>query len=91
MGDNSWKGDNMFYIANKVQSYVCIHVNHIYVYLMYVGKYTYTMATMSVIYLPLSCTQYGWTPLMRASFNGHVDIVRILIEAKAQINTQDKV
>ena len=28
---------------------------------------------------------------MTASFEGHVDIVRILIEAKAQINTQNKV
>ena len=47
--------------------------------------------TNAVIYLPLSCTQNGRTPLMEASFEGHVDIVRILIEAKAQINTQDKV
>ena len=31
------------------------------------------------------------TPLMTASFEGHVDIVRILIEAKAQINTQEEV
>ena len=28
---------------------------------------------------------------MRASFNGHADIVQTLIEAKAQINTQDEV
>ena len=28
---------------------------------------------------------------MEASFEGHVDIVRILIEAKAQINTQNEV
>ena len=28
---------------------------------------------------------------MTASFNGHVHIVRTLIKAKAQINTQDKV
>ena len=35
--------------------------------------------------------QDGWTPLMKASFHGHVDIVRILIEAKAQINTQKEV
>ena len=28
---------------------------------------------------------------MTASFEGHVDIVRILIEAKAQINTQGEV
>ena len=36
-------------------------------------------------------SQNGWTPLMTASFNGHVDIVRILIDAKAQINTQEEV
>ena len=36
-------------------------------------------------------TQDGRTPLMVASFNGHVDIVRILIEAKVQINTQQEV
>ena len=35
--------------------------------------------------------QTGWTPLMKASFEGHVDIVRLLIEAKAQINTQEEV
>ena len=35
--------------------------------------------------------QYGRTPLMAASFEGHVDIVRVLIEAKAQINTLDEV
>ena len=28
---------------------------------------------------------------MTASFEGHVDIVRMFIEAKAQINTQDEV
>ena len=47
--------------------------------------------TNAVIYLPLSRTQDGWTPLMRASFGGLVDIVRILIEAKAQINIQKEV
>ena len=28
---------------------------------------------------------------MTASFEGHVDIVRLLIEAKAQVNTQGEV
>ena len=28
------------------------------------------------------------TPLMIASFKGHVDIVRLLVEAKAQLNRQ---
>ena len=31
------------------------------------------------------------TPLMTASFEGHVHIVRILIKAQAQVNTQDEV
>ena len=35
--------------------------------------------------------QNGWTPLMTASFEGHADIVQTLIEAKAQINTQEEV
>ena len=35
--------------------------------------------------------QNVWTPLMAASFKGHVNIVRLLIEAKAQINIQDEV
>ena len=33
----------------------------------------------------------GLTGLVTASFQGHVDIVRILIEAKAQIHTQQEV
>ena len=36
-------------------------------------------------------SQNAHTPLMTASFEGHVDIVRLLIEAKAQINTQEEV
>ena len=42
--------------------------------------------------LELMCfSQFGWTPLFVASDEGHFDIVRILIEAKAQVNTQAKV
>ena len=36
-------------------------------------------------------SQVGWSPLMIASFKGHVDIVRLLVEAKAQLNTQIEV
>ena len=30
----------------------------------------------------------GMTPLMTASFEGHVNIVKLLVEAKAHINIQ---
>ena len=39
----------------------------------------------------LMVTQTGWTPLMKASRKGHVDIVRIMIDAKAQVSTQEEV
>ena len=35
--------------------------------------------------------QDGTTPLMAASLEGHADIVQSLIEAKAQVDTQDEV
>ena len=31
------------------------------------------------------------TPLMAASLNGHVDVVRVLLEAHAHVNQQAKV
>ena len=40
----------------------------------------------------MSCIiQNGQTPLMIASFNGDADIVQTLIEAKAQVDTQEEV
>ena len=36
-------------------------------------------------------TQSGWTPLMMASLKGHVDVAKTLIEAKASVNTKEKV
>ena len=39
----------------------------------------------------LHTSQDGRTPLMTASRGGHIGIVRLLIEAKAHINTRDKV
>jgi len=39
----------------------------------------------------LFTVQNGPTPLMIASSNGHVDVVRALIEAHADIHSQDKV
>ena len=35
--------------------------------------------------------QNGWSPLYRASLNGHLDIVRALIEAGASISQANKV
>ena len=35
--------------------------------------------------------QDGWSPLHIASFNGHLDIVRALIEAGASISQANKV
>ena len=35
--------------------------------------------------------QDGRTPLMEASFSGHVAVVRVLIEAHADVHSQDKV
>ena len=38
----------------------------------------------------LTIPQKGGTPLMVASINGHVNIVKLLIEAKALLNIQEK-
>ena len=46
---------------------------------------------IATLLLPMCVIQNGWTPLMRASFNGRVDIVRILIKAQAQVNTRSEV
>ena len=48
------------------------------------------------IYAAIKCligvhSQRGETPLMTASFEGHVNTVRLLIEAKAQLNMQTEV
>ena len=45
-----------------------------------------TIATANVGFI-----QDGWTPLMTASFEGHVDIVRLLLEANTQVHTREEV
>ena len=35
--------------------------------------------------------QYGWSPLMRACKNGHLDIVNVLIDKGADVNDKDNV
>ena len=51
----------------------------------------YTHCNCYIVTANVCFIQNGQTPLMTASFEGHVDIVRILIETQAQVNTQDKV
>lgn len=45
------------------------------------------------MHMVLHClyVQDGWTPLMAASSSGHVDVVSALIEAHADVHTQDNV
>ena len=35
--------------------------------------------------------QDGWTPLIMASFNGHADVVHVLVRANADVNLRTKV
>ena len=35
--------------------------------------------------------QNGTTPLMEASLSGHVEVVRVLIDANSHVNKQNKV
>ncbi len=34
----------------------------------------------------LSATQNGWTPVMQASQEGHVDVINILLDHNAKVN-----
>ena len=44
-----------------------------------------------IVYSLLSIIQYGRTALMRASDEGHTEVVKVLVEAKADLNITDKV
>ena len=35
--------------------------------------------------------QYGWTPLLAASWRGHLDVVKALIEARADVKAVSEV
>ena len=39
----------------------------------------------------LWCLQHGYTALIRASGNGHIDVVKYLIEHKANVNAKNRV
>ena len=39
---------------------------------------------------PSAADDHGWTSLMRAAGNGHVELVRLLLDAKAAIDAQDE-
>ena len=43
------------------------------------------------LWVVLSILQDGWSPLMAASEHGHHEIVKVLIEQGANINSQNKV
>ena len=44
-----------------------------------------------IVYSLLSIIQYGGTALMRASARGHTEVVKVLVEAKADLNITDQV
>ena len=49
---------------------------------------------LQIIYiatLTVSCLQDGWTALHLAAQEGKVDVVRLLIDAEAQVNIQTEV
>ena len=43
------------------------------------------------LWVVLSILQDGWSPLMIASWHGHHEILKVLIEQGANINSQNKV
>lgn len=34
--------------------------------------------------------QHGWTALMRATSRGHMEVVKLLVQAGADVNTRDR-
>ena len=50
-----------------------------------------TSTTVAVLKSRHFVLQDGWSPLKSSCFNGHLDVVKTLIEAGANINEADKV
>ena len=46
---------------------------------------------MYIATLPVLCPKGGWTALHLAAQEGKVDVVKLLIDAEAQVNIQIKV
>ena len=44
-----------------------------------------------IVYSLLSIIQIGKTALMYASYEGHTEVVKVLVEAKADLNITDEV
>ena len=49
------------------------------------------MQNLISIIIIIICTQDGWTAVMIACVNGHLDIVRVLVEKQANVNHRTKV
>ena len=71
-------------ISIQKRVYTCI-VCHTFIFSLFGHVLSIHLAILMFI------KQSGRTPLMAASFYGHVDIVRILIEAEAKVDAKDKV
>ena len=66
---------------------MCLHVHVLYL----ISIHNISQPLYIGNHISLSLLQNGMTPLMTASFNGHVKVVRVLIGSQAQLNTQEEV
>ena len=69
----------------KAPGYVPVHVLYL------ISLHNISQPLYIGNHISLSLLQNGRTPLMIASFDGHVEVVRILIGSQAQLNTQKEV
>ena len=69
----------------KAPGYVPVHVLYL------ISLHNISQPLYMGNHISLSLLQNGRTPLMTASFNGHVKVVRVLIGSQAQLNSQDEV